>query len=49
MLHSIGDWRHTMASRGATENLVPHLKGVKKMRRLIAKVIVKVQVGDVGV
>ena len=47
--HSIGDWRHKMASIGATEDLVPYLKGVKKIRRLLAKVIDRVQVGDVGV
>ena len=35
-----------MAPRGAREDLVPPLKGVKKMRRMIAKEDDRVQVGD---
>ena len=45
-VHSIGDWRHMMALRGAREDPVPPLKGVKKMRRLIVAAVNKFVVGN---
>ena len=38
-LHSIDDWTHTVASRGAQENPFPPLKGAMKMQRLIVEVV----------